>query len=75
MSSKTKRQITIERHSITIIRTKDNPLSNFCQACQKIITTFESAQVTDFSPPHAGDGNPQIETDQVYLIGTEESVE
>jgi hypothetical protein len=42
-----KRQITIERHSITIIRTKGAPLTVYCLVCQKQVSAVDSGLIAN----------------------------
>lgn len=42
------RQITIETHSITIIRAKGNSLADFCERCQHNVAAFAPEQIARF---------------------------
>jgi hypothetical protein len=43
-----KTEITIETHSITIIRTKSGQFSTHCQYCRKTVSAFTPAQTATF---------------------------
>ena len=67
MASKTKRQITIETHSITIIRTKENSNSVFCEHCQRNVTAFSVEQIANFFEMDLGEVCRQIKSGELHL--------
>ena len=70
-----KRQMTIERHTVTIIRTKGQPLSVFCQNCQKLITDLIPEQVVLNSQTAVNKVDQPFESDGFHLIEAEDGGE
>jgi hypothetical protein len=74
MSSKTKRQITIERHSITRIRISGKSPFVFCEVCQTETLAFTPEQVAGFFRVSVDDICQQIEDGQFHLMADETGV-
>ena len=68
------REITIETHSITIIRSKGRPLSDFCERCQTTVPVFVTAQVAEFFRLSFAEVCCRIETDDFHLIGNDRRI-
>ncbi len=70
MTNKTRqtRQITIETHSVTIIRTNGKPLSAFCERCQTNVTTFAPEQIAAFLRLTEAEVFRRVETGELHLI-------
>jgi len=71
MNSTTKRQITIERHSITRIRISGKSRFVFCEDCQTETLAFTPEQVAGFLRVSVDDICQQIEDGQFHLTGRE----
>ena len=73
MASKTKlkRQITIETHSVTIIRTNDKSNSVFCEICQQIVTAFSIDQFASLFQMDLDEVCRQIESGKIHLTTSE----
>lgn len=68
MSNTTKRQITIERHSITTIRISGKSRFLFCQICQNQTLAFTSEQTANFLQIKVEEVLQQIESGAFHLI-------
>ena len=68
MSSTTKRQITIERHSITRIRISGKYRYIFCEVCQSETLAFTPEQVAKFLQISEPEVLRQIETGELHLV-------
>ncbi|MBX7172330.1 MAG: hypothetical protein K1X72_15295 [Pyrinomonadaceae bacterium] len=68
MAGKTKRQITIETHSITIIRTKGKSNTAFCEHCGKKVTAFPVEQIAEILQMDVCEVYRQIEVGEFHLI-------
>jgi len=73
MTHKT-RQITIETHSVTIIRARGNQLSAFCERCQTDVTVFAPEQTAAIFRQTVAEVCRRIETDELHLIETRRGV-
>lgn len=67
------RQITIETHSITIIRTKSKSNSVHCDSCGKTVTAFAPKQIAAFLQIDVAEVCRRIETKNIHLINDGES--
>jgi len=67
------RQITIETHTITIIRAKSRPHSVHCESCGKTVTAFAPEQIADFLQIDVAEVCRRIEAKQIHLINDGES--
>ncbi len=72
MSGTTKRQITIERHSITRIRISGTSRFVFCEVCQSETLAFTPAQVAQFLQTSGAEVLQQIELGAFHLIDGKE---
>jgi len=71
MKSKTHRtEITIETHSITIIRTSGNPVSAYCEHCQETVTAFSPKQAAGFLHLTLAEICLLIQSGQIHLTQT-----
>ena len=61
-------QITIETHSITIIRTNGRPLSAHCERCQKIVAVFAPEQIAAMLGLTVTEVCRRVESDELHLI-------
>ncbi len=68
MASKTKRQITIETHSITIIRAKGKSYSTFCEHCQQNVVAFSIEQTAAILEINLHEVCSQIESGKFHLV-------
>ncbi len=67
---KRRTEITIETHSITIIRTGDRRFSTYCKCCQKTVTAFSIAQMAAFLRLDLTEVCSRIETQKLHLTAT-----
>ena len=76
MTNKTRqtRQITIETHSITIIRTKGNSPADFCERCQHNVIAFAPEQIATILWLTLAEVCRRVETDELHLIETRRGV-
>ena len=72
MGSKTKRQITIETHSITIIRAKGKTISAYCQYCQQNVSAFSIEQFAAIFQMDLNEVCRQIESGKFHLVAIED---
>lgn len=68
MTGTTKRQITIERHSITIIRISGKSRFLFCEDCQTESLAFTLEQLAGFLQIGLGEICQHIELSRFHLI-------
>lgn len=68
------RQITIETHSITIIRTKSRRLPAHCEHCRQTVTAFTPEQIAGFLQLDLTEVCRRIETQQIHLINNGDGV-
>lgn len=68
-----KTQITIETHSITIIRTNSRRFAAHCEHCGETVTAFALEQIADALQVNLAEVCRRIETKQIHLIRTERS--
>lgn len=68
------RQITIETHSITIIRTRGNQHSAHCECCGETVTVFAPEQIARFLQLDLTEVCRRIETQQIHLTNDSEGV-
>lgn len=71
MANRTKRQITIETHSITIIRTKGKSNFAFCDYCQKDVMAFSIEQTAEIWQMNLSEVCRQIESGMLHLVAGE----
>jgi hypothetical protein len=62
------RQITIETHSVTIIRTKGKSFSAYCKHCRIIVSVFTIEQIAEFFQKSVSDICQEIESNRLHLI-------
>ncbi|MDQ3180960.1 MAG: hypothetical protein M3Q33_10615 [Acidobacteriota bacterium] len=76
MTNKTRqtRQITIETHSVTIIRTNGKPLSAFCEHCQQNVTVFAPEQIAAFFRLTLAEVCRRVEKGKLHFVGTRRGV-
>lgn len=69
MTKPTKRrtEITIETHSITIIRTSDQRFSAFCERCKKTVSAFTPEQLAVFMRLDLNEICRRIESGELHL--------
>lgn len=68
------RQITIETHSVTIIRTNGKPISAFCERCRTTVTTFAPEQIAAFFGMTPAEICRRVEADELHFIETRRGV-
>ena len=70
MMNKTRqtRQITIETHSVTIIRTNGKHLSAFCERCQTTVSVFAPEQIAAILRLTLAEVCRRVEKDELHLI-------
>lgn len=68
------RQITIETHSVMIVRTNGKPLSAFCERCQTNVTAFAPEQMAAIFRLTLAEVCRRIEKDELHLIETRRGV-
>lgn len=68
------RQITIETHSITIIRTRGRQNSAHCECCGETVTAFAPGQIAAVLRLDLTEVCRQIETKQIHLTNDSEGV-
>lgn len=69
-----KRQITIETHSITIIRINSKSNSAYCQRCQSNTATFSPEQLSEIFQTSLSEIYRQIESREFHLIADQDMV-
>ena len=67
------RQITIETHSVTIIRVKGSQFSTHCERCQKTVAAFAPKQIAEFLRLDLKEVYRRIETQEIHLTRSGES--
>lgn len=65
--SQRKRQITIETHSVTIIRLKGKSNSAFCELCQEMVKTFSIEQIAEILEMELDEIIRQIKLGEFHL--------
>ena len=65
------RQITIETHSVTIIRAKGKSFSDYCEKCRIRVAAFTPEQVAAFLQIELNEVYRQIESGEIHLVNTE----
>ena len=68
-----KTQITIETHSVTIIRVKGSQFSTHCERCQKTVAAFAPKQIAEFLRLDLKEVYRRIETQEIHLTRSGES--
>ena len=63
-----KTEITIETHSITIIRTNDRRFSAHCERCGETVSAFTPEQTAIFMRLDAAEIYRRIESNELHLI-------
>lgn len=76
MTEPTKRrtEITIETHSITIIRTNDQRFSTHCVRCEKTVSAFTPEQLAIFMRLDINEICHRIDSGELHLTETGRSV-
>lgn len=69
-----KTEITIETHSITIIRAKSERFSAHCKHCQKTVSAFSTEQMATFLRLDAAEIYRRIESNELHLTETGNAV-
>jgi hypothetical protein len=64
------REITIETHSITIVRTNGRLLSARCERCQKVVAVFTPNQTAMVLRLNLAEVYRRIEAGELHLIET-----
>ena len=73
--TKTKRtEITIETHSITIIRTKGKTALAFCECCQTNVSVFAPEQIAAILRLPLAEVCRRVETNELHLIESRRGV-
>lgn len=65
-----KTEITIEKHSITIIRAKGERFSDYCEQCQKTVSAFTPEQLATFMRLDVTEICRRIESGELHLTET-----
>ncbi len=65
-----KTEITIETHSITIIRTNDRRFSAYCELCGKMVSAFTPEKMAIFLRLDLTEICRRIETGELHLTET-----
>lgn len=60
-------EITIETHSITIIRTNDQRFSSFCECCDKTVSAFTPEQLATFMRLDLSEICSRIDSGELHL--------
>ncbi len=68
------RQITIETHSITIIRTKSRGNSAHCEHCGRTVSAFPPEKIAEFLQLDAAEIYRRIESNELHLTQTGRAV-
>ena len=68
-----KTEITIETHSITIIRTNDRRFSAYCERCGKTVSAFTPEQIANVLHVDLTEVCRRVEGKQIHLTRTERS--
>lgn len=71
---KRRTEITIETHSITIIRTNDQRFSSFCERCDKTVSAFSPEQLAMFMRLDLNEICRRIESGELHLTETGRTV-
>ncbi len=66
-----KRRITIETHSVTVIRMKSGTVSAFCESCREEVTAFSPARIAALLRLDPAEVCRRIETNQIHLTRRE----
>jgi hypothetical protein len=72
--NKRRTQITIETHSITIIRTNGKSPTTFCDCCQTNVAVFAPEQIAAFLRLTLTEVCRRIETNELHLIDTQRRI-
>ena len=67
-------EITIETHSVTIIRTKGKPFSAHCEHCRETVTAFAPEQIAAILQLNLAEVCRRIETHRIHLTNAGEGV-
>jgi hypothetical protein len=67
-------EITIETHSLTIIRGKGNQVSAYCERCRKIVSAFTPEQIAALLRLDLTEVYCRVETDELHLTGSGRTV-
>ncbi len=65
------RQITIERHSVTLIRTNGANRSVYCEHCGEAAATFAPEQIAELLQLDLTEICRRVETKQIHLANSE----
>lgn len=69
-----KTEITIETHSITIIRAKSKKFSTRCERCEKTVSAFAPEQLAAFLRLELAEVCRRLETGELHLTETGRTV-
>ena len=72
--TKRRTEITIETHSITIMRTNGQRFSAHCKRCEKTVSAFAPKQVAAFLRLDLTEVCRRIEAKQIHLTNDDEGV-
>ena len=61
-------EITIETHSVTIIRARGKQLSAFCERCQTNVAVFAPEQIAAILRLTVAEVCRRVQTDELHLI-------
>jgi hypothetical protein len=68
--SKRRTEITIETHSITIIRTSDQRFSSFCERCEKTVSAFTPEQLATLMRLELNEICRRVDSGELHLTET-----
>jgi hypothetical protein len=68
------RQITIETHSITIIRTKGVQFSTYCEHCRETVSSFAPEQIAAVLQLDLTEICRRVEAKQIHLTNDGDSM-
>ncbi len=69
MTNKTRhtQQITVETHSVTIIRTSGKQVTAYCERCQTNVTAFAPEQIAAFLNATLAEICRRVQSDELHL--------
>lgn len=67
-------EITIETHSLMIIRTNSKQFSAYCERCRKTVSAFAPEQMAAFLRLDLTEICRRVETDELHLTGNGRTV-
>jgi len=72
--AKQTRQITIETHSITIIRTKNAPPSSYCEQCSEPVASLAPEQIAAILRLDLTEVCRRVEARQLHLTSAQDGL-